>query len=366
MKENRMLDSNKVLWHMDRVIAHFDKGEMIAPVHIDCGLTKYCDISCRFCFGRFQNAKHEYIQRDALLQFTKDASEVGVRSLAAIGDGEPILNPAVYEFLSLGKKLGISMAISTNAVTLDTEEKAKTVLESCEWMRVCICAGDREGYIRNHAVDKFDKVKENIARLVNLKIKNGYECDLGLQAVYAPDGEMDDDMIKESKLAVELGVDYLTIKQCSLPEGNLKVNKVSFDVNNYDTGHVHSVLIECENYSTEKTKIIPKWDTMARKGARLYKHCPAMPILSEMSGNGDFFGCGYFFGNKPQYDKFKFGNIHETRFKDIVKSDRYWDIIKHFREEFNSHTECAGSCRLDSCNQFLSEYLNKPRVINFI
>jgi len=317
------------------------------------------------CFGRFQNPKREYIRRDALLQYVRDASEIGIRSLAAIGDGEPLMNPAVYEFLSLGKQLGLSMAMSTNAVTLNTEEKAKIVLESCEWIRVCICAGDREGYIRNHIADKFNVVCANIERMVNLKIKHNFKCDIGLQAVYVP-GMMDEDMVKESKLAIDFGVDYFTIKQCSLPEKNQKVNKVSFDVNQYDSPLVQEVLKKCETMSNDRTKIIPKYQTMHRKGKRLYLHCPAVPLISEISGNGDWYPCGFLFGEKPQFLKYRFGNIHEKRLKEIWESDHYWSIIKYFREKFDSEKDCHGACRLDSCNEFISEYLNPPKGINFI
>jgi radical SAM protein with 4Fe4S-binding SPASM domain len=257
------------------------------------------------------------------------------------------------------------MALSTSGVSLDTDEKRKTVLDCCDWMRFSISAGDKPGYIKNHKVDKFDKVVENMRRLVELKNKSGSKCDLGLQAVFVP-GLMDQDMIKEAKLAVELGVDFFVIKQCSLPEGNRSVGSVSFDVNEYGKESTIAALKEAEMCSTDKTKIIPKWKTMERKGKRVYAHCPAVPLISEISGNGDWFPCGYFFGNKPQYEQYKFGNLHETSLKEIFESEKYWKIVKHFREEFNSYTECIGSCRLDVCNKFVNDYLHKPSGINFI
>ena len=186
-----------------------------------------------------------------------------------------------------------------------------------------------------------------------------------LQAVYVP-GLMDRDIVKEAKLAVELGVDYFVIKQCSLPVENKAVGKVEFSVDYYDDEKIIDVLKTAQSYSTDRTKIIPKWKTIARKGERLYKHCPAVPLISEMSGNGDWFPCGYFFGNKPQYEKYKFGNIHDKSLKEIYESDRYWAIVEHFRHEFDSDKECKGSCRLDVCNKFIDDYLHKPRAINFI
>jgi MoaA/NifB/PqqE/SkfB family radical SAM enzyme len=365
MSDERKMDGTKLMYHMPRVIKHFDQGERVAPIHIDMGISKFCDISCVYCFGKFQYPKKEYIKREALLGALRDAGEIGVKSIAFIGDGEPLMNPHVYEGLKTGKASGLSMALSTDGVTLDSDEKAKTVLDCCEWMRFTISAGDRKGYRKNHRFDYFEKVKENIKRIMALKNETGSKCDIGLQAVFVP-GLMNEDMIKEARLAVELGVDYFVIKQCSLPEGNKAVGSVTFDVEEYDNPFTIVVLEEAESLSTEKTKIIPKWKTMERKGAREYRHCPAVPLISEISGDGSWFPCGYFFGNKPEYDNYKFGNIHEKSLKEIYESERYWNIISYFREKFDSQNECKGSCRLDSCNKFVSEYLDKPRGINFI
>ncbi len=360
----RMMDGTKMLWHMDRIIDHYDKGERVAPVHIDMGIAKFCNINCVFCYGIYQNPSKEFIQREALIQTMKDAGEIGVRSIGFIGDGEPTMNPHMYEALDIGKKAGLSLSLSTNGVLVNTDTKRENILRNTEWMRFCLAAGDREGYKKIHQVDKFNVVKKNIEALVKMKEDKGYVCDIGMQAVYVP-GLMDEDMIKESKLAVELGVDYFVIKQCSLPEGNKKVGQVEFDVDEYDAQRTKDVLADCESYSNNKTKIIPKWKVMAQKGIRDYKGCHSIPIISEMSGNGDWFPCGYFFGNKPQFKKYKFGNVHERSLKELVESDKYWNIIKEMKE-FNVQKDCAGCCRQDQANKFLDNYLNKPKGINFI
>ena len=59
----RLMDGTKMLWHMDRIIQHYDKGERVAPVHIDMGLTKFCNVNCVFCYGVYQNMSKEYIKR---------------------------------------------------------------------------------------------------------------------------------------------------------------------------------------------------------------------------------------------------------------------------------------------------------------
>lgn len=360
----RMMDSTKTLWHMDRVIAHYDKGERIAPVHIDMGIAKFCNIKCVFCYGIYQTPQNKYIQREPLLQTMKDAKEIGVRSIAFIGDGEPTMNPYFYEALRVGKEAGLSLACSTNGILVNTDEKLETILDTCEWMRFCLAAGTEEGYKKIHNSDKFDTVIKNMKRLVELRDQKGYDCDIGFQAVFVPN-LMEKEIIEEAKLAVKLGVDYFVIKQCSLPDKG-QTGMYQFDLDDYDRPEVKGMLKQCEELSNNKTKIIPKWNTISLKGKKDYEGCKAVPLLSEISGNGDWYPGGCMFGN-PIYDEYKFGNLHEKSLKEIFESDRYWEIIEKMKT-FDVHNSpaCEGACRLDSTNKFIDDYLKKPNGVNFI
>jgi len=357
--DHRMNDT-KLLWHMDRVEDLFDKGKRIVPIHIDMGIAKFCNIRCVYCYGENQEQSKEFIQREPLIDLVSTAKDIGIKSIGFIGDGEPTVNPYMHEAL---KKSTCDMAISTNGVLLDTDEKRRNVLENCTWMRFNISAGTRDGYKKIHSVDRFDKVVENIKSMVKLKKDNNYKCEIGLQSVYVP-GMMDRDMIEESSLAVTLGVDYFLIKQCSLPDGNLRVGQVEFDVNDYDSQRVKAILQACESMSTKETKIIPKWALMEQKGKRPYNGCLGIPLLIQISGNGDVYPCGQMF-QKEKYKDYFIGNIHDTPFRELVKTERYWEVMKKMKK-FNVHKDCAGACRQDKVNEFCYNYVNRPRGINFI
>ena len=351
---------------MDRVIEHFDKGQKVAPVHIDMGIAKFCNVKCVFCYGMFQNIQSGvYIKRDALLQTMDDAGEIGVKSIGFIGDGEPTCNPHVYEAIRRGKANGLDMAISTNGVLVNTDAKRDAILDSSNWMRFCLSAGTREGYEKIHGVDKFATVMRNVEAIVEQRDKGNYHCDIGFQAVFVPT-LMAREMVEEAKLAVKMGVDYFVIKQCSLPDVENKSGMMDFDLNDYDNPEIKEALLEAESLSNDRTKIIPKWNVMAQKGERPYDGCPSIPLISEMSGNGDWYPCGYMFGDKPEFADYKFGNVHDNSLKEIFQSDRYWDIVKTMREDFDVHTQCHGCCRQEQVNRFVSNYLNTPRGTNFI
>jgi len=365
MKDKRMQDETKLLWHMDRVIEHFDKGKRIAPLHIDVGIAKFCNSACIYCYGMFQDIKKGvYIQKAPLLQFMRDAGKVGVKSISIIGDGEPTCNPHFYDALYEGKKAGLSLATSTNGFLLDTPEKRKAILDNCDWMKFTVGAGTREGYKLIHQRDHFNQVVKNIEAMVKEKKELGSKCDIGMQTIFVPT-LMAEEIIEEAKLAVKLGVDYFLIKQCSLPDKG-ESGMMQFDLNDYDKPEIQEALHKAESYATSKTDIVVKWGLINQKGKKSYNHCPSIPLILEISGNGDVFPCGHMFGDKPQFDKYKMGNLHEDRFKDIINSDRYWNIIKEMRCNFDVQKQCHGNCRMDRTNEFITNYLDRPMGVNFI
>jgi len=361
-KERRM-DDTKLLWHMNRVIECYDKGKRIAPIHIDVGLTKKCNMACVYCYGFYQNMNGAIISKDALLNnIVRSAAKIGVRSLGFIGDGEPTLNPAVYEALNLGKQLGLSLAISTNGILVNDDYKRDAILRSCEWMRFNISAYTKKGYKLIHRSDKREVVLKNIIDMVKYKKKHNLKCDIGLQMVFNPKLMMKE-VIPLAQFAIDSGVDYFVIKQCSLPDkGESKI--AQFDINLYNNSNVIKILKKAQAMSTNKTKIIPKWNIINLKGEKKYDHCYGVQFLPEISGDGGVYPCAYFFGgNNP---KLCYGNVHKNSLEEIFNSKRYWRIVKYMNKKFNPKTQCKGCCRQDKTNEFISEYLNKPKGINFI
>jgi len=356
----RLMDGTKILWHMERVIEHYDKGKRIAPLLINLGATKKCNANCIFCYGNFQGKDQKSsIDRGPLLHLFYSAKELGINALEIIGDGEPTLNLHIYDAMNIGKMRGLDMAFSTNGILLDNYEKRSNVLRNNKWMRFNLSAGDSEGYKKIHRVNQFDKVIDNIKEMVKLKDIHGYPCEIGLQAVYVP-GLMDEDIIKESKLAVKLGVDYLVIKQCSLPNKGT-VADISFDVKDYDKPEIKNLLKECESFSTDKTDIKVKWNFMAMGKRRPYDYCVDAPLIFQVSGNGKCYPCGYLFGN----DEYEYGDLNEQSLEEILNSEKYWNIIDKMKK-FDVHNDCEGCCRHDAINEFISNYLDKPKNLNFI
>jgi MoaA/NifB/PqqE/SkfB family radical SAM enzyme len=362
-RERFRFDGHKLMYHPDRIAA-WQRGERFAPVHIDMGLTKFCNTACLYCYAVVQNmTKGTMIQREPLLRYIEDCGKLGVRSIGFIGDGEPTLNPALYDATVLAKKSGIDTAMATNGLNLDMN-RAHDLLRDMTWIRFNLSAGDPDGFQRVHQSKSknFDLLVEKIRTLVEIKRKYGYKCTLGIQMVLIP--ECYDQVLKEAELGARLGVDYFVIKHCSDSE----YKELGIDYKDYQ--RIEDVLKLAEGYSNENYVVQVKWDkiragtesALYKDGFRKYDVCYGTPFVLQMSGNGKIYPCGPFF-NK---ERFYIGDIHEQSFYDMVMGDRYWQVHDDISRSVDVHKDCAIGCRQDYVNKYLWDLKNPPEHINFI
>ena len=78
-----ILDSHKLLWHRERVEAWL-RGERIAPITIDCALTRTCSYNCIYCYGKLQENKGYNLSRDVIFRFLDDTAEIGVKAISFV------------------------------------------------------------------------------------------------------------------------------------------------------------------------------------------------------------------------------------------------------------------------------------------
>ncbi|MBF0587635.1 MAG: radical SAM protein [Magnetococcales bacterium] len=361
--ERFRFDGHKMMHHLDR-IRDWQEGTRFAPIHIDMGLTKFCNTACIYCYAVIQNmTKGVMIQREPLLNFIEDCGRLGVRSIGFIGDGEPTLNPAMYDAAVLAKKRGVDTSMATNGLLMDMD-RAHDMLRDMTFIRFNLSAGTPEGFQRVHQSPgrNFELLVEKIRELVRIKKENNYPCTLGLQMVLIP--ECFDQVIDEARLGAELGVDYFVVKQCADSE----YKELGVDYSDYHK--MEKVLHEAEKYATKDYVVQIKWNkinaaaetNLYKQGIRKYDICYGTPFLAQISGNGKVYPCGPFF-NK---ERFYIGDLHSESFHDMVMGDRYWAVHEDVAKSVDVHKDCAIGCRQDYINKFLWDLKNPPDHINFI
>lgn len=366
LTERLILDGTKIAWHKERVDAWL-RGEKIAPITIDMALTRTCNYACKFCYATLQENQRHPITKEVMTRFMNDCAEIGVKGVSLVSDGESTLNTAFVHTIQLGDSLGISMAVGSNAYLLD-EAKIRAILPHLTYFRVNITAGEPERYKEIMGVRDgfFEKVCENIKIMMRVKKETGSKCTIGMQMVLMP--EFEDQILPLAKLATELKPDYLVIKHCSDDEdGSLGVKYDGY-------AKMYDKLKEAENMSTPETQIHVKWSKIGDKGTRSYQRCYGPPFLIQLSGSGLVAPCGMMFNS--QYAKFHIGNIVKESFKDMVRGERYWEVVNYLASpNFNAQTMCGSLCLQHKVNEALDGVKNggelttvgnPPQHLNFI
>ena len=363
-----ILDGHKLAWHSDRVEAWL-RGERIAPITVDCALTRKCTYRCTYCYGQLQANDEQHMTREVIFNFLDDAKEIGVKGVSFVSDGESTCSPHLCDAIIHGSEIGLSMALGTNGYMLE-DDRLADILPHLTYLRFNISAGEPARYAEIHGVKEkcFHKVCETIRRAMEVKRENNLDVTIGLQMVLMPDFR--DQIMPLAELGRDLGVDYLVIKHCSDDEdGSLGV-----DYSRYED--LVADLEAAEELSTDTYMVRAKWSKIMSGGKRCYSHCYGPPFIIQFSGSGLVAPCGMLFNSK--YSKYHIGNIAETRFKDIWQSDRYWEVMDLIAsDKFDAKTMCGSLCLQHKVNEYLYEIkengakpaksdLDPPMHINFI
>ncbi|MBN1542231.1 radical SAM protein, partial [candidate division KSB1 bacterium] len=273
--ERLQLDGHKLLWHRERIDAWL-RGERIAPITIDCALTRACSYRCIYCYGMLQENQGYKLSRDAIFNFLDDAAEIGVKAVSFVSDGESAHSPHVYDAIIHGKRNGLDMAIGTNGFPLQDDRLAE-ILPALTYIRFNISAGTPDRYAYVHGVDQkaYYKVLGTIQKAVAIKRQMDLSVTIGLQMVLLP--ELAQEILPLTDLGKALGVDYLVIKHCSDDEnGSLGVQYEKYE-------QLTDLLTEAENRSSDTYLVKAKWSKILSGGKRRYSRCYGAPFMLQMS-----------------------------------------------------------------------------------
>ncbi|GAB7081038.1 radical SAM protein [Megalodesulfovibrio paquesii] len=342
-----VLDGHKLAWHRERVQALL-AGERVAPITIDCALTRACSYGCVYCYGQLQHNPGPPLSREAILRFLDDAAGIGVKAVSFVSDGESTCSPHLYEAILHGRANGLDMALGTNGFLLQ-DERLPEILPALTYLRFNISAADPARYAAIHGCQEacFHKVIETIRQAVALAHAaraGGLTTTIGLQMVLMP--AFADQILPLSRLAVALEVDYLVIKHCSDDEaGRLGVDYTAY-------AGLEPLLREAEALSTPATAVRVKWSKVLSGGLRDYAQCYGPPLMLQLSGSGLVAPCGMLFHER--YSAYHIGNINQTSFKTLWQGERYWEVLRRIASPaFDARRMCGSLCLQHKVNECL-------------
>ena len=350
------IDSHKLMYHVPRV-NDWLKGETVYPIYMEVSPSGACNHRCLYCGLDFMGYKPNYLNTEILKERLSELGNLGLKSIMYAGEGEPFLHPDMVPIIEHTKESGIDVALTTNGVLL-RKDKVERVLINTEWIKVSINGGTRETYAKIHQSkpDDFDKVIENLSFAAKIKKDKGYKCVLGIQLVLLPENHHE--VVSLAKLARDIGMDYLVIKPYSQhPQSKTnQYSKIQYSDFEYLSDALNKV--NSDNFNVIfRSNAMGKWDNNHRN----YEHCFALPFWSYIDADGNVWGCSIYLGD----DRFKYGNIYESSFKDIWESVARRNSLCWVEEKLDV-SQCRVNCRMDEINRYLWDLKSPPEHVNFI
>jgi MoaA/NifB/PqqE/SkfB family radical SAM enzyme len=344
-----IIDGTKVGYWPDRIAA-WQRGEKIAPVTVDCAMTRACNAACSFCYATLQASESEgKITRQHFLDFLTDAAEIGVKGVSFISDGESTVVPWWGDAVEHAASVGLKVGVGSNGIKL-VKPLLERTLRHLSYLRFNFSAGERKRYAEIMGVPQhtYDTTVQNIKDGMEIIRRDGLDCALNMQLVCDPRDA--DQLIPFAKLAAELKPVYAVVKHCADDaEGHLGVDYTKYK-------DLEATFDEVEAIGRRAgVRIEVKRGRL--EGVRKYSKCFGPPFITQVSGNGTCAPCGFMFNEK--WKAYHVGNITTQRYRDIWASDRYWEVMNYLAsDQFDPSKRCGPNCLQHNTNDYLFRMVN--------
>ncbi len=340
-------NSSKVGWYKDRVEA-WARGERVPPTTLDVSLSRRCNASCGFCFATTQANEPDEITQAAFFSFLEDASEIGVKGISFISDGESTIVPWYADAVEYAHSLGLAVGAGSNGIKL-TKDVLERVLPCLSYLRFNFSGGDRKRWAEIMGVPQkfYDVVVQNIRDGMGIIRRDELPCSLNMQLVLHPRDR--DQILPFARLSRELRPVYAVIKHCSDSDDG----SIGVDYSQY--AGMEEDLRAAEAMSDGDFKIVVKWDKIQTGWNRKYSKCFGPNFIMQLSGSGLVAPCGMKFNEKHKC--LHIGSITRTRFKDLFYSDRWKEVMDYIgSEHFDPRCRCGSLCLQHETNNWLWDY----------
>jgi radical SAM protein with 4Fe4S-binding SPASM domain len=341
---------DKLLLHQAKVAALAD-GTMIAPQTIEVDLTDgACNQGCVYCcFSSGEGKKMVRIDRIALLQTLREAYALGTRAVELVGGGEPTAHPEIAGIVNDILEIGagdMEVGLITNGLLA---ERILPVAEYMRFVRISLDTALSATYQVLHKVParQFDKVLTNIRRLREAmpKIHNARQLGIGYLVV-PPYNHQAEEVMAGTKLAHELGVDYITYRPVELTN---EQPQEYWQEAQRAIGTARRHLREISSHTVVFGGVGNRWDTL-RPGGHPTGICDAKPLVAVIQANGDVAHC-ILYRNKREM---RIGNIHQGSFAD------QWFSNEHQQAWQSRQVDgCPNPCKLYRYNEVVRSARNE-------
>lgn len=211
-----------VVWKMDIIkskklfelgcfhLAHFLHYPLISPRILQLSFINRCNLSCKMCsVGRYATSQTEELSPQELEEIiTKALRHFKIRELIITG-GEPLLAPeSVLKIAGLAKKNNLRAILTTNGILLAQYAPLLATSGITHFHISLDGLKNTHNALRNNPA-AFDKTKDAVRCLAELRRKHNYNYSIGLAAVILKTNI--DELYELFELGDVLGADILDL-----------------------------------------------------------------------------------------------------------------------------------------------------------
>ena len=311
--------------------------------------TNRCDSKCQTCIRTFETLEPP---ADLTLDRVRMIAEQfpALDRVVLHGIGEPLLNPQIFDIVSYLKTRVAAVLFNSDAIGLTPARAARLVESGLDEYRVSMDAATAETFRKLRGVDRFERVKTNVAHLVALQREMGRTTPR-VSLWFTASRANVEELPAFVQLAADLGVPEVYVQR-------LVFNGLGLAT---DANALHGRLREREQTLLAEADALATRQGIAMRasglttplaslhgsgdGARHWAGCQRPWTLAYVTANGNVLPCCISPWVAKDYRGLILGNAFTERFETIWDGDRY----QRFRTDFESDTPpdpCRGCGRL--------------------
>lgn len=156
--------------HVRRIARLIERSEPYFPEFLEVFTANPCNHHCTFCISADYRTQKKYINENIFYKAVEDAARGGTPKLRFCGGGEPLLHPAINEFINFAAQHIDSVNLITNG-SMMKGDTAAVIANYCNEVRISVDAGDAKTYAAVHGTlaKNFYSVIDNIKQLILLR-----------------------------------------------------------------------------------------------------------------------------------------------------------------------------------------------------
>jgi MoaA/NifB/PqqE/SkfB family radical SAM enzyme len=300
--------------------------------------TNRCDSKCQTCIRTFQTLEPPADLTLDRVRAIVDQFPVLDR-VVLHGIGEPLLNPEIFDIVAHLKRRVASVLFNSDAISL-TPARARQLIESgLDEYRVSMDAATAATFRQLRGVDRFERVKENVTRLVALERELGRTTPR-VSLWFTASRANVEELPAFVQLAADLGVGEVYVQrlvfnglglatEANALHGRLRERERARLAEAETLATRHGIAMRASGLTSPLASLQGSGD-----GARPWSGCHRPWTLAYVTANGNVLPCCISPWVARDYAGLILGNAFEERFESIWDGKRY----QQFRTDFESAT----------------------------